>query len=346
MMNDVAGQPVVGARAWRSADFRSPSDWLTEIDGSVVAILADAAAELPADPHRWVDVDAAALLRPDVADALRHAGDDLWDGKGFFWLRGLPADDPELLRRIFWVIGNNLGEPVMQNARGQVLSEVTDRFAGAERGVDTRGYESNDELRFHCDGGDSIGLACVRPAPTGGENGLVSLAAIYNELLDHHPEHLAVLERGFPLYARKEEGGDASTHGKVNQRRIPVFGWVRSRISTWLNIKLAELAADMSGVPLTAAEQAALTCLEGIAERDDVKLTAHSQPGDVVWVNNLAVMHRRAKYEDDPDPSRRRLLYRMWLNRRDPQLVIPEHAALRAGIRGPERTIGATVSAS
>jgi hypothetical protein len=63
-----------------------------------------------------------------------------------------------LLRRLFWVIGNNLGVPTMQNKRGQVLSEVFDRFDGAERVVDTRGYESSDELTFHCDGGDSIGL--------------------------------------------------------------------------------------------------------------------------------------------------------------------------------------------
>ena len=71
----------------------------------------------------------------------------------------------------------------MQNARGEILSLVTDRFAGAERGVDTRGYESNDELRFHCDGGDCIGMSCIRQAPEGGTNGLVSLFAIYNEIL-------------------------------------------------------------------------------------------------------------------------------------------------------------------
>jgi len=53
---------------------------------------------------------------------------DRWRSKGYFWLRGLPDDDPELLRGLFWVIGNNLGVPTMQNKRGQVLSEVFDRF--------------------------------------------------------------------------------------------------------------------------------------------------------------------------------------------------------------------------
>ena len=111
------------------------------------------------------------IITPAVEALLHRARDELATGRGFVLLRGLDASDIERLRRVFWIIGNGLGEPVMQNARGEVLSLVADRFAGAERGVDTRGYESNDELRFHCDGGDCIGMSCVRQAPEGG-NGL------------------------------------------------------------------------------------------------------------------------------------------------------------------------------
>lgn len=218
-------QPVPAPRAWRSDDF-ADDDWLTVISPSGVAAIASAASDLPIDPHRWAELDRSALLDADAAAALSPAADQLWAGRGFFWLRGLPGDDAELLRRMFWVIGNNLGVPAMQNARGQILSEVFDRFDGAERVVDTRGYESSDELRFHCDGGDSIGLACVRPAPTGGRNGLVSMAAIYNELLEHAPEHLDVLEQGFGLYSRREASSDGSTAGgAVNEGRIPAFAW-------------------------------------------------------------------------------------------------------------------------
>ena len=147
-------------------DFAGESGWLTTIDAGGVEALAEAAAVLPADPHRWVEVDAGDVITDTVGDTLAGVAHDLWHGRGFFWLRGLPSDDPELLRRLFWVIGNNLGVPTMQNKRGQVLSEVFDRFEGAERVVDTRGYESSDELTFHCDGGDSIGLACVARRPS------------------------------------------------------------------------------------------------------------------------------------------------------------------------------------
>ncbi len=344
-------QRVVGARAWRSADFADESDWLTTIDAAGVEVLADAAAALPDDPHRWVEVDAADVITDAVAETIAGLAHDLWKGQGFFWLRGLPTDDPELLRRLFWVIGNNLGVPTMQNKRGQVLSEVFDRFDGAERVVDTRGYESSDELTFHCDGGDSIGLACVRPAPTGGQNGLVSMAAIYNELLDAEPEHLDVLERGFGLYSRREASSDGTTAGgAVNDRRLPSFAWNTDAgdepyFSAWMNRRLAELNAQMSDTPFTDAELAALDAVDEIAERPGMQLQASQKPGDVVWVNNLAVMHRRDRYVDHDDPAQRRLLYRMWLNDRDPAPVIAEHAMLRAGIRGPRPTIGAESAA-
>ncbi len=350
-MSEHLRQTVAGTRAWRSADFADESDWLTTIDDAGVEALAAAAAVLPDDPHRWVEVDAGDVVSDRVGDAIAGFANDLWHGKGFFWLRGLPVDNPELLRRLFWVIGNNLGVPTMQNKRGQVLSEVFDRFEGAERVVDTRGYESSDELTFHCDGGDAIGLACVRPAPTGGQNGLVSMAAIYNELLDSQPGHLDVLERGFGLYSRREASSDGGTAGgAVNDRRLPSLSWNTDaggepHFSAWMNRRLAELNAQMSSTPFTDAEQAALDAVDEIAERPEMQLQASQQPGDVVWGNNMAVMHRRDRYVDHEEPAQKRLLYRMWINSHEPAPVIAEHAMLRAGIRGPKPTIGAESAA-
>ena len=324
--------------AWRSTDRPTVDAWRSSLTDDAVRAITAAAARLPEEPARWAD-DPSEATDASVGAVLAELSTQLWDGPGFFWLRGLPAVDADQLRRLFWVVGNTLGEAVMQNARGEILSEVTDRFAGAERGPDTRGYESNDELRFHCDGGDSIGLCCVIAAPTGGDNGLVSLRAIREEIVAHHPEHLPVLERGFALYARREASPDGSTGGTVNARRIPVFSQGNGE-TAWLNIRLAELATEMSGEPFTPEERAALECVETIAERPDMKLTFRTEPGDIVWVNNLAVMHRRDHYVDHPDPAQARRLYRMWLNRRGHHPVIPEHAALRAGIRGPAATIG------
>ena len=231
----------------------------------------------------------------------------------------------------------------MQNAKGELLSVVADRFAGAERGVDTRGYESNDELRFHCDGGDCIGMSCIRQAPRGGTNGLVSLFAIYNEILEQYPKAFARAYTGYPLYARKEQGDAESTKklGQVQQTRIPVFAWHERRMSAWLNLQLAGASGNRIGKCLLRGGKEALECVEAIANRPDMELTFKQRPGDVLFVNNLAVMHRREKYFDAEEPDRKRALYRMWINLHQSAAVIPQHAALRSGIRGPSPVIAA-----
>jgi alpha-ketoglutarate-dependent taurine dioxygenase len=333
------GLPVDPARAWRSADFRSDDDWMTRLSDDVAQDLGKVASQLPPRCADWPGLRREQMTTPLLTQCFSAVADELANGKGFALLRGLDASDPEALRGMFWVIGNQLGAPVMQNTRGEVLSEVTDRFAGAARGVDTRGYESNDELRFHADGGDCIGMACVRQAPVGGENGLVSLLAIYNQLLAHHPQHLETLYRGFPLYVRKENGQQGARTGVVNERRIPVFAWQGGRMSAWLNMKLAELAAEVSGNDMSGSEAAALACLEEIAERPDMKLSFRQQPGDVLFVHNMGVMHRRDRYEDDPDPALRRRLYRMWTDLHEPRDVAPEFATLRRGIPGPHPVV-------
>jgi len=343
-MNDIAGELVTDERAWRGAAL-AQSDWITHLSEAEVSALYDAADALPSEDSGWLDDDSREIISPVLEELLRNASDELAQGKGFVLLRGLDANDTERLRRAFWIISNGLGDPVMQNAKGEVLSIVVDRFAGAERGVDTRGYESNDELRFHCDGGDCIGMSCIHQATEGGTNGLVSLFTLYNEILTHHPQYLDALRQGFPLYSRKEKGSTESTKnlGKVQQRRIPVFAWHEGAMSTWLNIQLAELAAQVSGQAFGDAERDALACIETLANRPDLQLTFKQAPGDVIFINNLAVMHRREKYHDAPGKAQKRMLYRMWINLHRAQPVISQHAALRKGIRGPKPLIAAAV---
>ena len=343
-MNDIAGKPISDTRAWRGAEL-SRGDWVTRLSSDQIGALYETANTLSDDSSKWLDFDSAQITDETLSNLFAVAGNELLTGRGFVLFRGLDAHDTERLRRVFWILGKGLGKPVMQNAKGEVLSIVADRFAGAERGVDTRGYESNDELRFHCDGGDCIGMSCIRQAREGGTNGLVSLYALYNEILHQHPQHLDALQQGFPLYSRKEQGDAASTEklGKVQPTRIPVFAWQDGAMSTWLNIQLAELAAQMSGQAYNDAEREALECIERLANDPDLQLTFKQQPGDVIFINNLAVMHRREKYHDTSDPTQNRALYRMWINLHQQRSVVPQHAALRKGIRGPQPLIAAAV---
>lgn len=335
------GSPIGAHRAWRASDFARPTDLATVLTAEERADLVAIAEDLPPDVGDWLDRPLYGISTPRLRTRFQALANEMGKGRGLLWIRGLETEDPERLRRMFWVLGNHLGEPVMQNARGEVLSEVYDRFAGAPRGRDSRGYESNDELNFHCDGGDMIGLACVRPSPEGGESGFVSLLAVYNALLEEAPEVLAPLYRGFPLYQRKEKesDGESERSASVSNGRLPVFAERGGYVSAWLNRILAEHACEASGAPMSPDEVVALDRLEAIANRDDMALRVQLEEGDVVFIHNLSVMHRRDRYDDDPDPTRQRLFYRMWANLRAGRELVRPHAGLRLGIRGPRPVI-------
>ena len=133
-MSDIAGQPIHDTRAWRGAELAQTA-WVTHLSTEQIKALYEVADALPSDDASWLDCDVREIMRPAASELLGKARDELATGKGFVLLRGLDASDTERLHRVFWIIGNGLGEPVMQNARGEVLSIVADRFAGAERGV-------------------------------------------------------------------------------------------------------------------------------------------------------------------------------------------------------------------
>lgn len=77
--------------------------------------------------------------------------------------------------------------------------------------------------------------------------------------------------------------------------------------------------------PLSDEQRAALDVLEAVARRNAVVLQA--ERGDVLFVNNHAVLHSREAFEDVGEAPR--YLVRMWL--RDPERAWALPGALRAG---------------
>lgn len=330
-MSDVLGEPVQGKRAWTRADLDKDSGWNLVLSAAEIEELEQAARSLPDDLNAWVQMSREDVKAPQLAATLHRTSDEIEDGFGFAKISGLDISryDADMLHRTYWIIAVLLGNVITQNAKGELIGYVTDKIAGAPRGDNDRGYTSSDELRFHCDGGEVSALFCVRQAPTGGVNSIVSLLSVYNEILEKHPEHLESLYRGFPLYMRKE-GNDARL-GKVNERRIPSISEKDGRITAWVNLKLAELASSLSESPFSESDMSALKTIEEVAEQDALKFDFRLEPGELVIVNNLALMHKRSAFQDDPDPAKKRLLLRLWLNLYSRPEVHPNVAGVMKG---------------
>jgi len=336
------GKLVPTNRAWKRSDLDVNRGWEVSFSQLELAQLEKAAKSLPADTSQWTDIDREGIDAPDLDKRIALMRAEIGDGLGFSKISGFDSSryDQDMLHRIYWVIAVMLGNVVAQNAKGELIGYVEDLIGGRARGNDDRGYTSSDELRFHCDGGGVSALFCVRQAPEGGENAIVSLFSVYNELLNNYPEHLEVLHRGFPLYLRKESG-DGKEKGAVTDFRIPTFSETEGRMTAWLNLKLAELASEVADSDYTARELAALKCIEEIAERDDMKFSFRLNPGELVIINNFALMHKRSAFKDSDDVSKKRLMMRLWLNLYDAPQPVRAVSAVGVGFPGVKPVIRA-----
>jgi hypothetical protein len=251
------------------------------------------------------------LVLPTLAPRLDSINTHLEEGRGFAVLRGidLPPLDLDYAYRVNWVLALSLGQVIAQNANGEVIGAVAAVADGNDNGIDKRGYVSNAELRFHCDGGDVASLLCVRQAPKGGSNALVSMVSIHNTMVDECPEHLRTLYRGLRMYMRKEGDLEADQLPKR-----PLFYPQTDHVLSWVNLRLMELPYEAAGEPMPVDERAALNALEEIAERPENKLNLRLQPGDMLLTHNFVCMHKRSSFTDDSNPDLARLMLRLWYN--------------------------------
>ena len=299
-----------GPAAWRAGDFADGS-WIDVLTPEQRGELAVAAKALPADEDRWLEMSRSDLDLPALAPLFEQVTAALERGRGFALLRGIDMspDDVDFAYRVNWILATALGEVIAQNTNGEVIGAVTSVVDANDNGLETRGYVSNAELRFHCDGGDVASLLCVRQAPKGGYSALASMTTIHNTMIEECPEQAQTLYDGLSIYMRKE----GNLAGRTMPKR-PVFFSREDHLLSWANLRLMELPYEASGEPMPAHERAALDAFEKIAERPENKLSFKLQPGDMLLVHNNVCLHKRSSFTDDPDPNKKRLMLRLWYN--------------------------------
>lgn len=299
-----------GAGAWHGPAMAARDDWIHIFSAAEVAEL-----ERVADTVAGQDI--AGLSAPDFAlpvlePILQRIRADVVDGRGFALLRGLPVSDwtRERTAYAYWAIGTRIGVPVTQNKVGNVLGHVTDVGGDADH-PNQRGHQSADALPYHTDiGAEIVGLLCLHGAQSGGESGVVSAAALWNELVAQRPNLAEVLTHPF-YYDRRNEEVD----GQDPWYQMPVFMPAEGRVVACYVPRFIRSAQRFDALPrLTDQQREALDLVQTLADDPRFKLEMDFRPGDIQLVNNLVLLHSRTAYEDWPEPERRRHLLRLWLS--------------------------------
>ncbi|NKB55859.1 MAG: TauD/TfdA family dioxygenase [Alphaproteobacteria bacterium] len=299
-----------GDGAWRGPDMAQRDDWihlLTDTEIRELETAADAAMD-----RDIATLSADDFVMPVLDPVLAGIRDDVVNGRGFTLLRGVPVAlwTRARVACAYWAIGTRIGTPVTQNPVGNVLGHVTDVGGDADN-PNQRGHQSSDSLPFHTDiGAEIVGLLCLQGARSGGESGIVSAAALWNELVSSRPDLAALLTSPF-YFDRRGEGVD----GQDPWYEMPVFMPIGGRVVASYVPRFIRSAQRFEQLPrLTDQQQEALDLVQSLADGPRFKLEMDFRPGDIQLVNNLVLLHSRTAYEDWDEPARRRHLLRLWLS--------------------------------
>lgn len=300
---------------WRGADLQQhPDRWLYQLDATEIAELGRGITHVRSLRKDLRQVTAGDFpleaLRPALADWLGR----LERGLGFVLVRGFPVRDwsRQDAAIAYWLIGRHLGEPVPQNAAGEVLVDVRDTGADSTD-HNTRLYETRAGLTFHTDGADIIGLQCLRAARSGGVSRICSSVHVYNEVVRRRPDLAPLMFATYHHHAHGQfgPGGPQTFPYPIVTRDGPVF---RMFLLPWY---IRNAAADFPQVArLSDAQRELLDLLEAIPREEGVALDMSFQPGDMQFLKNSVILHARSDYEDFDDPEEKRHLLRLWLSAR------------------------------
>ncbi len=325
-----AGQPVVDPANWRGDELAARSDWIVvptaEQMKDLAAMAATVCKRIDDDPNRLLhltreDFDPAGAV--SLFDATYSL---LKDGPGIAFIRGLPlhALRPIEAAAIYWAFGVHLGEPTPNNPQGDMLGHVVN-LGKSQSDPKHRGYQTNETMDFHNDQCDVVGLMCLQTGQSGGLSKVVSSVAVYNELVENHPDVVATLSE--PLFW--------TMHGEIlpgqkNYYQSPVFNFVNGYLCTAFGPLHIEKGHLLDDVPdLTEQQALAIKTTHQLCEKFHHALIF--EPGDIQFLNNAVALHTRTGFTDWPELERRRHLWRLWLKIPDIRPASPYHAHWRQG---------------
>jgi hypothetical protein len=292
-------EQVQDAMAWVGADFASDEDLVYRLSPRTVRGLEEIRERVAGMPRDAIEREHVG--HPDVDRPAREVYEELITG------RGLEEHTVEDIEIIYWAWLSHFGRLVSNNSFGHRMVRVQQEVLPG--GVQpARGTKSSGELAMHNDAADLFSLLWIHQAERGGESQYASGPAAHNTILATRPDILPILYRGFPHHRRSEQPDDQPD---VTPYDVPIFSNVDGRICINFTYSSIVPALHELGRRLTPEEEEAIEILRTVLVRQQLEM--RMQPGDVAMANNFAMCHSRSDFVDGPDPEKRRLLLRAWM---------------------------------
>lgn len=316
--------PIEAPCAWHGNDIGTSNNWIRDLCSEHIEEIHSALVAVENCGIDWNNITVDNFPLPGWSELINEVRSELEDGSGLMKLRGLPVwrYSEDQLRKLYFGLGQNIGQPVFQNKRGELMRFIRDEGTdvgkqygqiSAERMADGKPFLSsyartlnNGGLRFHTDRTDVVGLLCVRQAAKGGVSRICSSVAVMNEMLRRRPDLAQLLFE--PIY-RSRLGEESAIADDIYN--LPVFGLRDGRFTSHFSLTYIEAAQTVDGVPkLTNAQTEALELLLELA--NELAFDMIFDVGDIQFLNSHVTYHSRTPFEDNKETGRDRLLMRLW----------------------------------
>jgi len=259
-------------------------------------------------------------LGPGMVQKLANLSAELEDGKGLAMIANFPVQDPRFteddLAVAYLGVSAYIGHIVLQSSSG--LRSVTRGYGmplgriQAEMTGETPqgGKQTNNHFRYHTDRCDVISLLSIRTAPTGGFSRVASAPAIYNAMMERHPELAKALCQ--PI--------DRIWEGENGFFRLPVWDMTpEGKFTTQFSPSYVENAQFLENtIKATPTQIKALDAIESIGMELGAEYKA--TPGTMYFLNNHQVYHGRGNWSVTQQETKGdwgkagRLLLRTWIS--------------------------------
>jgi hypothetical protein len=261
------------------------------------------------------EVRSPEFAHPALDGVMGRLYDIVMHGRGVVIATGIEREryTDEELERIYWGLGTYCGQAVVQSVYGDMMGYVE----ANENDPYARAYRSTDELRFHCDTHEFVGLMCLQKAHAGGLSKMAGTLAVHNEILRRRPDLLDPLYEGYYLAAPELQHSTRP----VTDVKTPVFCYRDGLVSCTYATLFMNRAAEHLGVELPAKLREALGLFDEIVADPTFQLQFQLEPGEIMLWENFTNVHARTHFENSAE--RKRKLLRLWLKPNTPRPVDP-----------------------
>ncbi|ROT40076.1 taurine catabolism dioxygenase TauD [Sodiomyces alkalinus F11] len=308
-------ESITSDAAWTGANYASkPSEFILLLAAVEIEELEEALAHF-----KGLDLDGGHVTRhsfplPILSKKLSQVAQDIYSGRGFALIRGLKPENysVEDLTLLYLGIQVHIADQQgRQDKRGNMLVHIVADDSTAQKAEHHR--HSTSAISFHNEeAGDIVSWLTRDTAAKGGKCILASAHTVYNILATARPDMIRTLAGSdwpFSLPRFQCRPILFNHGGKIimNFGRTPLMG-------SAAHPRPEHLPA------LTSRQIEALNAVEALARATQLEI--QTQAGDIHFINNFAVLHRREGFVDGPQEKRH--LVRMLLRDTQQGWAIPE----------------------